>query len=146
MSHHVWHQGKFVFVLALRVKPCTFSACPLPLTYLHTTSKQAFQKCSHKSELRKSMYSYVFSFKKINQGNSLVGKMLVVQAWGSEFNSQYPCKKMGTVAPLIILVLGRPGREDPGGHWPAASLVKSASFQVPGRDLSQKTEWTAPEE
>lgn len=85
-------------------------------------------------------------FKKMNQGNSLVGKMLVMQAWGSEFNSQYTCKKMGKVAPLIILVLGRPGREDPGAIGQPASLVKSASFQVPVRDLSQKTEWTAPEE
>lgn len=84
----------------------------------------------------------------MKQGNSLVGKMLVVQAWGSEFSSQNPCKKMGTVAPLIILALGRPGQE--GRILEAigqpASLVKSASFQVPVRDLSQKTEWTAPEE
>lgn len=59
VSNHVWHQSKFLFVLVMRVKPCT------PLSYLPNTSKKAFQKYSHKFELRTFMGVFcVFSFKK----------------------------------------------------------------------------------
>ena len=53
---------------------------------------------------------------------------------------------MDIVAPFIILMQGRPRRRILETTGQPASLVKSASFQVPVRDLSQKTEWTALEE
>lgn len=45
---------------------------------------------------------------------------------------------MDIVAPFIILMQGRPRRRILETTGQPASLVKSASFQVPVRDLSQK--------